>query len=324
MRYKSIRLTVAVVLLWSSPIFGGEPAGLHVHLPRFVCLRGKEVRLGGLGIIRGADAKLVAKASNIAMGRTPWSKEKIVIDHRTILSRLAASGIKANDVRLTGAAKVTITRDEVLFESKRLVEEAGAFLKKAYPAADQCQWRLLRKPEDLLVPDTENIQLKPRLGSLSGGYVYVEIAAVSGEREIGVARVPFKQLYSVRQLVAARNIPSGGVITKDNTRTAVVSVSHKGPEWKSPYGMICAQSVRAGAVIRPSLWKPQTPAVVVRKNKGVQMKIQMSGFLIVTTGQALQDGRVGEMIKVRNIDSKRIIMARVGIDGTVTPVYNKR
>jgi len=324
MRRKSIQLAVAVVLLWSSPISGGEPVGLQVHLPRTVRLRGKVIRLGGLGIVRGPDVKLVAKASNIAMGRTPWSKEKIVIDHRTILSRLAASGIKGKDVRLTGAAKITVTRDEVLFDAKRLVQVAEAFLKKARGSADQCQWRLLRKPEDLLVPDAENIQLKPRLGRLSGGYVYVEIAAVSGEREIGVARVPFKQLYSMRQLVAVRNVPSGGVITRENTRIAVVSVPQKPSEWTSPYGLICSQAVRPGAVIRPSLWKPKKPLVVVRRNKGVRMKIQMNGFLIVTTGQALEDGRVGELIKVRNIDSKRIIMARVGVDGTVTPIYNKR
>ena len=324
MRYKIVVLVVVTPLLWGSPIFGGEPSGLHVHLPRAVRMKGKEIRLGGLCIIRGADAKLVAKASNIAMGRTPWSREKIVIDHRTILSRLAASGISAKDVRLTGAAKATVTRDEVVFDAERLVRTAEAFLKKARPSQDQSQWRLLRKPEALLVPEADDIQLKPRLGSLSEGYVYVEIAAVSGERELGVARVPFKQLYSMRQLVAVRNIPSGGVITADNTKITVVSISRKPSEWKSPYGMICSQSVRAGGVIRPSLWKSRKPIVVVRRNKGVQMKIQMPGFIIVATGQALEDGRVGELIKVRNTDSKRIIMARVGADGTVTPVYNDK
>ncbi len=67
MRYKNITLTAAVLLLWCSPISGGEPVGLRVHLPRDVRISGKEIRLGGLGIIRGADEALVAKASNIPM-----------------------------------------------------------------------------------------------------------------------------------------------------------------------------------------------------------------------------------------------------------------
>lgn len=323
MRYKNITLTAAVLLLWCSPISGGEPVGLRVHLPRDVRISGKEIRLGGLGIIRGADEALVAKASNIPMGRTPWSKEKIVVDHRTILSRLAANGISAKDVRLTGAEKVTVTRDEMVFDARRLVQVAEAFLKKARPAPDQ--WRLLRKPKDMFVPGADDIQLKPRLGSgRSVGYVHVEIAAVSGKREIGVARVTFKQLYSMRQLVASRNIPSGGIITSENTRLTVVSVLRRPPEWKPPYGMRCAQAVRSGAVIPPSFLKSQKPAVVVRRNKAVQMKIQMNGFAIVTTGKALEDGKEGDLIMVQNIDSKRKIMARVAADGTVTPVYNNK
>ena len=75
MRHKGSRIIVAVLLLWCGRISGSEPAGLHVHMPRTVRLKGKDIRLGGLAIVRGPDAKLVAKASDIAMGRAPWSKE---------------------------------------------------------------------------------------------------------------------------------------------------------------------------------------------------------------------------------------------------------
>ena len=39
-----------------------------------------------------------------------------------------------------------------------------------------------------------------------------------------------------------------------------------------------------------------------------------------TTGKTLADGRVGETIKVRNVDSNRIILCKVRPDGTVEPV----
>jgi flagella basal body P-ring formation protein FlgA len=34
----------------------------------------------------------------------------------------------------------------------------------------------------------------------------------------------------------------------------------------------------------------------------------------------MQDGKAGDYIKVRNMDSQRIIMARIGEDGNVEPV----
>jgi len=324
MRYRNTIL-IAVVLSATGPISGAPPEILRMHLLRDVRATGKEMRLGCLGIIRGDDAVIVDKASKIAMGRTPRSGEKIIVDRRTILSRLAASGIDAKDVRLTGAKKVTVTRDEIIFDSRRLIELAEAFVKKVRPVSDRLQWRIVRAPKDMPAPESDDIQLKPRLGkSPSTGYVCVEIAAISGGRETALSRVLFKHFYNTRQLLAAADIPSGGVVTPENTKIKVISVPHRPPEWKSPYGMICSQAVRTGTVIRPGLLKSQKPVVVVRRNQMMQMKIQMTGFSIVATGQALCDGRTGELIKVRNTDSKRIIMARVSTDGTVAPVYNKK
>ncbi len=35
----------------------------------------------------------------------------------------------------------------------------------------------------------------------------------------------------------------------------------------------------------------------------------------------MQEGRAGEYIKVRNVDSRRVISAKVNKDGTVEPVF---
>jgi flagella basal body P-ring formation protein FlgA len=241
------------------------------------------------------------------------------------MSRLASSGVLAKDVRLTGAEKITVTRSEKVIDAEKLITLAESFINKARPISKQAKWRLLRRPDDLTSPETADVKLQARMGpALSGGCVCVEVAMFRGRREIGVAKVLFKQVYSMRQLIAARNIPAGTVLSEKNTRIEVVTVSRKPDEWKSPYGMICSQAVQAGRVIRPTLWKTQKPTIMVHRNKPVRMKIQMTGFMIVATGQALQDGRVGDLIKVRNVDSKRIIMAMVGADGTVTPVNNNK
>ena len=324
MRYKTISL-IAALLWWNCPLCAADLPALHVHLARAVRVSGTGLRLGGLGAVRGADAALVSKASDIAMGRSPWPGERIVIDRRTILSRLATSGISGQAVRLTGAREIAVTRGGTVFEADLLVVLAQTFLKKNPPDAEGCHWRLLRKPKDLLVPEAENIQLKPRLGSNpAGGDVRVQIAATSGEREIGVATVLFGRLYPVRRLVATRNIPAGGVVTRQNAKITIVSASRKGPEWTSPYGKTCVQAIRTGDVIRPGILRALRPAVIVRRNRIVEMKIQGVGFIIVAKGQALQDGRPGELIKVRNIDSRRIVNARVAFDGTVSPVYGTR
>jgi flagella basal body P-ring formation protein FlgA len=52
----------------------------------------------------------------------------------------------------------------------------------------------------------------------------------------------------------------------------------------------------------------------------VVIRIEKPGFLITAVGKAMQDGKAGEYIKVRNADSQRIILARINADGSVEPV----
>ena len=92
------------------------------------------------------------------------------------------------------------------------------------------------------------------------------------------------------------------------------------PDWTAPFGMIVTRHLSAGTIIPHGLIRPARPAVIVRRNQTVVMRIQGFGFTISAIGQALENGRRGDVIKVRNVDTKRVITARGGFDGTVRPL----
>jgi flagella basal body P-ring formation protein FlgA len=56
---------------------------------------------------------------------------------------------------------------------------------------------------------------------------------------------------------------------------------------------------------------------VVANGAEVRLVYIDGGLTIVTTGAALQDGRVGEVIKIRNSDSGVTVSGQVQADGTV-------
>jgi flagellar basal body P-ring formation protein FlgA len=81
---------------------------------------------------------------------------------------------------------------------------------------------------------------------------------------------------------------------------------------KSPLRYISAQRpIRNGEIAMPA---------VVRKNSMIQIRFVSEGLHITTVGQALQDGAMGEVINVRNNNSKRVIRAIVENQGTVRVV----
>jgi hypothetical protein len=74
----------------------------------------------------------------------------------------------------------------------------------------------------------------------------------------------------------------------------------------------------AAASARPAV--PADAPKVVFRNQPVVIEIESSCLTVTAMGLPLEDGKVGQLIKVRNMDSKRDIIAKVRQDGTVSPV----
>ncbi|TFG49254.1 MAG: hypothetical protein E4H40_03275, partial [Candidatus Brocadiia bacterium] len=64
--------------------------------------------------------------------------------------------------------------------------------------------------------------------------------------------------------------------------------------------------------------------VVVKREQSVRVKIDRPGIIATANGTAMQDGKVGDFIKVKmqiTKDSQRVIFAKVLEDGTMEPVF---
>jgi flagella basal body P-ring formation protein FlgA len=136
-------------------------------------------------------------------------------------------------------------------------------------------------------------------------------------------------------LVAKKEIDRGEVITADNLRIqagvtdypdtanrdgwARATLSAQG-EPQVPTGLIARRLIPKDTVLRAGMIGPVEPPVLVKRRQTVVIRFEQFGLTVTAVGLAEQEGRLGEMIKVRNVDSKRIIVAEINADGTVSPV----
>ena len=182
----------------------------------------------------------------------------------------------------------------------------------------------IRVPKDLVLPGvSKDIKLSPRLaGSSARNQAKVQIVVLADDKKIGVCEVTFRLKYTNRRVVTLADIPAGTVISARNVKIEKGVSSYPEPaDWRPPYGLVARRNLRAKTVIRPDMIGPAKPAVVVGRNQTVVIRIERPGILVTAIGKAMQDGRAGEYIKVRNVDSQRIILAKVNEDGTVKPIF---
>ena len=297
---------------------------LQIYLPREVTIKDSCLSLGQVSIIRGKES-LVAKASEIALGRISVPGQKIVIDRAMVLSRLACNGIPASKVTFTGAEKITIKQQEQTIRSIELVKLASSFLEKNPPVVSACGFNPIRRPKDFIITgSSKDLRLSPRLvQSRARNQARVEITILSGGKKIDVREVIFGLKYNTAQAVAMVDIPAGAVISPDNVKIekTISNYPESSNNWRPPYGLIAKRQIPAKTVLRPNMLGPVKSPTIVKRNQKVVIRIDRPGFLITAFAKAMQDGRAGEYIKVRNVDSQRIILVRVNEDGSVVPAF---
>lgn len=331
MSNKNINIIVVVFVLTAAQLCwglednrsqGNEESALKVHLPREVTIEGAAISLGEVGIICGQES-LVDKASEILLGSISRPGQEVVIDRQIVLSRLACNGISPSKVALTGAKEVAVKQQHMLFEGVEFVALASEFLEKNLSRISACRWSAVRTPKDLTLAGGGNIEFLPHLvKSNATDLARVEIGVLENGRQIDEREVVFRLQYECHNVVAQADIPKGAVIDSNNVRIEKGFSSVPEPVgWKPPYGLVARRPIEANTVIRAGMLAVLQPEVIIERNQAVVIQIQRPGLRVTAVGSAMEKGREGELIKVRNVDSQRIVVARVNEDGTVEPVY---
>jgi flagellar basal body P-ring formation protein FlgA len=296
---------------------------LSIYLPRDISIESEMLTLGKITVITGEEA-LVSKASGIELGRFSTAGQIITIDRSLILSRLACSGIPSCNPILSGAEKVSVKRTAKLIKASSVVESASSFLDNSVKEQSIAKWEPVRMPADVTLPaQNSDVEFVGRLVSRgANGQAIVEVSIVAGGQQIETRQVVFRPKYNIRRAVTTADVKEGAALTADNTKIEnIISDAQEQTNWSTPYGLIAARNLPAGTVVGSNMAKSPQPPVVIERNQNVVIRIERAGLVVTATGKATEKGRLGECIKVKNLDSQRVILAKVNEDGTVEPVF---
>ena len=297
-------------------------ADLQIYLPREISIQESTLKLGYVGIVRGTDS-FIKKANQVDLGRFSIPGQEIVISKHTIMSRLASEGISAANVTFMGAEEVTVRRKQTIITGDDFIKLADNYLKSKFPDNSIKGWKSIRTVQELIIPDSgKEIKYSYKHEkNANGSQVNVEIAVQSGDEKIASRSLSFKLEYEIRIPVALTDIASGTVISPENVKIEKrISTTPEPSDWKSPYGLFAKRAIQVNSLIHEGMIGIAEPQVVVKRNQNVVIRVVRPGFTITASGRTMQDGKTGDIIKVKNVDSQRIIIARVNEDGSVEPI----
>jgi flagella basal body P-ring formation protein FlgA len=290
-----------------------------------------EVMIGDVTTIEGGDAAVRKRIGALDLADAPELGKTTRLTQALIAHRIRIAGIDSRHYSIQGADAIVLSTRGNRVSEQEIVSAARQFLLTKVPwnPADVSieVSRPIRNPVHVAGSrDDLRFEASLRSPQVTLGTVRVDVSVIS--RGVKQAEVSVSlEIHLCRTIaVAARRIDRGQLLTEEDVffeRRAVDNIAGFLTEPDSPVGK------RIGRTLVPlqpitktdvDAAEPDT-AIVIRQRDAVKIVARGTGLVISATGEALQDGRTGQMIRVRNVDSKAVVTGRVINSNEVQVVY---
>ncbi len=297
----------------------------RIHLRSGTVSAGEVVKIRDIATVTGTNAQTVARLEelDVAALTTKRPQDRIKRDRLTIRlllagydgQRIAITGADAVDVRYQPNRRVVRRFDVASVESAARVALASVFdvtpddvdARLASPIEVALEESGRPLTVDVLAPEN------PRPGRMR-----LSIRVFSGNDLTKVTSGLFDVRLRQRVVLASSSLPVGAAISASNityqdrwvTKRVTFPQLGTSPQWK------VRRTIQAGETITTNDLLPIAPEdenpVVIHTRDVVQLVARGKGITAtVPAAEALEDGRVGETIRFRNMQSRRVIVGKV-------------
>jgi len=280
-----------------------------------------QIRLGDIARIDGGDAAFVRKLEGVFLGRAPLPGKTRTLDAATLISRLRQGGVDPDTLDLQIPPEVVLRREAITIDRDRIEQIVREFLQQQVAGKPSAAILIkdIRVSETVQLPKgqlTTQVSV-PKNSELAGSVPLQVIFTVEPdfERRVWVT-ASLEQRVNV--VVARRPLGRFKPIEADDIELKALDLAglpaDRIDDPEVAIGKRTRRAVDSGTVLRPDLL--EFPPLVKRGDR-VRIIAESSGLRISAFGQAKQKGAQGEMIPVVNLDSNKVIHARVVDSQTV-------
>ncbi len=243
------------------------------------------VSIGQVSRLSGGSESLRRRVAKLDIAEFKLDEVHVTVAAEQVRFRLLLAGIDPASFRLEGAKRTIVLESDDALSLRKVLGSAERALMEKYPG------------------DNTNVTMTPHKG------VEVPVLAIG----------PMDELHAAPRVKAP--VPSSGlahvdvaILVNGKTREVVpvtfdIEVIHK----KAP---------RTGqGSFSPNVRPAETKDYLIKTRDNVKIVARVGSASIEAVGEAQQDGQVGQIIRVRNVESNRIVHGRIEASGIVLVDY---
>jgi flagella basal body P-ring formation protein FlgA len=318
--YQVVFMIMATLFIWGAAEAPAATGITTVEIADRVEIDQDEILLGQIARIEGNDIQLIQKLKGIVIGKAPLPGKSRQYDQRYLKMRLKQSKINLSGLNLQVPARIEISRRHIEIRQEKIKQIVTDFIMQNSPQENRRVFiKAIRVPESVLLP-TGRVTYKlvaPRNGNLMGKVPIAVDFSVDGHFREKVWTTATVEVWG--QVVVTRK-PLGRhkAITEDDIQLQTVDLanvpSNVITDSETVLGKRTKRAIGMQTVLRADLI--ELPYLVKRGDL-VVIIAETEGFRITTLGHVKKKGRQGDRIPVVNVDSRKVLYARVIDSNTV-------
>lgn len=327
-RGMSLRLAIAcvIILVAANCVAAAvtsaqqDPNRAMVLIQSPVEVDGPWIKLGDIAKIDGQPTELISTLKDIEIGRAALPGYTRIITLDSIKVRLRQARVDLGRVEVRAPDDITILTRAITVSGRDIAEEARRFVAEtaAQPGVD-VKVEISRIPGDLYLPVGQpNFQVKTTSTSKFPGRTTLMVAIFLDGVQCKLVPVSVDVRFIAPVVVASRTIQRYEVINPDMVRVEKQEIHNPNSLAASTVedvlGKVASRTIPAGSVIERDIIA--NPPVISRGMR-VTIVATRGSVTITASGEALEDGQVGQIIRVKNLDTARQVQAIVRDSSTV-------
>ena len=261
------------------------------------------------------------RVSDIELGRAPILGSKRSVGKNDLYRALDSAGVDIAMIKFSGSEKSEVVRKTRRVSGAELIEAATDFALQNMPW-DESEVIIEpgRTPSAITVPyGAVDIEIEEANMGDWAGYVILRAKVLVDGRERERVRLRLKIRVFKEIYVSSKRLLKNHIITDADVELKRIELTNKkvGKFVTDRSEIIGRRVLRMVSSNKFILGSNLGQPLMVKRDDVVTVIARRGNIYIEVTGRALQDGSKGDIIKVRNIDSKRLLTAEVISDDKV-------
>lgn len=284
---------------------------------------GPTIQLGDLALLSGDDPARLDVLRAVNMGGAPAPGQTSYLTGNILLARIMAAGIDPAAEGWVIPERVTVTTLSQIVPGEVIAQKVTQALmgNVSYPPADVTV-KIRGGLADAQIPvGAYEIKVKFPNGVRLAGPTQATAEIWANGRAAKTIYLACNVQVLVPAIVVTSPVAPHKFVSPANVtveKRSLASLPVRALKDDSPLKLYWTRrTISPGTVLTEDML--DIPPVVTR-NSPVTITVDNGTIYISASGLAMQDGRPGDIIRVQNVETKRIIMAKVQAKGTVIPL----